>query len=143
LYYVALRNVAGDGLVNTGPFQTLTSENPYWYGDDENAAFSTYAPYFDFELGFQGELRKSAPFYVLPVHDGNVCFADGAKEICGDGIDNDNDGLADCADHFDCDGTGYCTAVEQRELCNDGYDNDGDGAIDCADQTCFKYTTCN
>jgi hypothetical protein len=49
-------------------------------------------------------------------------------EICGDSLDNDSDGLADCED-ADCDGS--CT-----EACGDGRDNDGDGLIDCADQDC-------
>lgn len=79
---------------------------------------------------------------MLPVHDGDVCSAGSASEICDDGADNDNDGLTDCADLFDCDGVSYCEAEEQRALCADGFDNDGDGAVDCEDQTCWNYKTC-
>ena len=48
---------------------------------------------------------------MLPVHDGDVCSASAVMEICDDGIDNDNDGLIDCDDHFDCDGTAYCAGA--------------------------------
>jgi len=49
-------------------------------------------------------------------------------EICDDGIDNDLDGLIDCADP-DCTGVGLCGP----EICDDGFDNDGDGLVDCLD----------
>ena len=60
-------------------------------------------------------------------------------EDCRDGVDNDNDGLVDCADS-DCAGeasadangnAGFCEVVEQS--CDDDFDNDGDGDADCAD----------
>jgi gliding motility-associated-like protein len=47
---------------------------------------------------------------------------------CNDGIDNDRDGNADCADSKCPD----CSSVP--EICNDGIDNDGDGLIDCQDR---------
>ncbi|MFT4627737.1 MAG: hypothetical protein ACI8PZ_006424 [Myxococcota bacterium] len=49
-------------------------------------------------------------------------------EVCDDGVDNDRDGLADCADD-DC-------ADACPELCDNGVDDDGDGAIDCVDPDC-------
>jgi hypothetical protein len=52
---------------------------------------------------------------------------------CGDGMDNDDDGLRDCADP-DCYGdTTHCTSEVH---CADGADNDGDGDTDCADTDC-------
>ncbi|MFZ5764935.1 MAG: hypothetical protein ACOY4H_04975 [Thermodesulfobacteriota bacterium] len=60
------------GLVAILPLQTLTAENPYWYGDDALATYETYAPYFDFATGLQGEIAKISPLYVLPVRDGAV-----------------------------------------------------------------------
>ena len=50
-------------------------------------------------------------------------------EVCTDLIDNDQDGLIDCQDD-DCDGS--CA-----EICDDGRDNDADGSIDCQDLDCF------
>jgi hypothetical protein len=49
-------------------------------------------------------------------------------ELCGNGLDDDGDGAADC-DDSDCDGS--C-----RENCTDMRDNDGDGKIDCIDEDC-------
>jgi hypothetical protein len=57
-------------------------------------------------------------------------------EICGDGIDNDGDGLIDegcveiCNDGIDNDGDGLIDEDCPQEVCNDGIDNDGDGLID-------------
>jgi hypothetical protein len=46
-------------------------------------------------------------------------------EICGNGCDDDGDGLTDCCDP-DC----------NCEICDDGIDNDCDGLIDIADDDC-------
>ena len=52
-------------------------------------------------------------------------------EVCGDGVDNDGDGLTDCAD-IEC----VCT-----EECDNGADDDGDGDIDCEDADCEEACT--
>ncbi len=60
---------------------------------------------------------------------------------CSNGVDDDGDGKADCAD-TECNdqacGTGCtCTGgIRVETLCADGLDNDGDGAVDCADPSC-------
>ena len=69
---------------------------------------------------------------------------------CGDGADNDCDGLVDCLDP-DCEAvtcapgrvcaagncSGACVASETPEAsCGDGADNDCDLNVDCADQDC-------
>lgn len=46
---------------------------------------------------------------------------------CDDGLDDDADGLVDCAD-FDCDGAASCL-----EICDNGLDDDADGFVDCND----------
>jgi hypothetical protein len=93
---------------------------------------------------------------------GNGGFAQPAKETsCGDGFDNDCDGLVDCADpdckatvagafgqdcatgalvaNAKCDyfGTCACPGGQAHETsCGDGLDNDCDGLVDCADPDC-------
>ena len=60
---------------------------------------------------------------------------DGCPEVCGDGLDNDGDGVVDdgcvevCDDGLDNDGDGD---VDENciDICGDGLDNDGDGVID-------------
>lgn len=49
-----------------------------------------------------------------------VVVTAGPIEVCGDGIDNDNDGLIDEG----------CTTQPPTEVCGDQIDNDGDGLID-------------
>jgi cysteine-rich repeat protein len=79
--------------------------------------------------------------------DGNTSPGDGCSaacqvegvspEDCSDGVDNDDDGLADC-DDSDC--AALCVDPED---CEDGIDNDGDLAIDCADDDCRLAAACS
>ncbi len=64
-----------------------------------------------------------------------VPVAGPTTEICTDGIDNDEDGLTDCADTDDCALDPACI-VSDPEICDDGIDNDEDGKVDCADPDC-------
>lgn len=77
-----------------------------------------------------------------------VCNPPAQPEICNDGIDNDGDGLIDCADP-DCAHDPACvqvcvpTGVEGKgRTCSDGIDNDCDGLIDCADPKCARNHSC-
>lgn len=54
----------------------------------------------------------------------------GEDEDCGNGDDDDFDGLADCRDD-DCLGSSEC-----QEDCDNGDDDDLDGVADCADDDC-------
>jgi hypothetical protein len=87
--------------------------------------------------------------------DGGICRG---AEICTDGLDNDGDGLIDCADPdcatlscgtglatLKCSGTNCaCNGVfpVPAEICNDGIDNDCDGMIDCFDSDCGGTAMC-
>ena len=51
-------------------------------------------------------------------------------EDCGNGIDDDEDGLIDCDDP-ECDGL-----CPEADNCSDRRDNDGDGFTDCLDSDC-------
>jgi hypothetical protein len=68
-----------------------------------------------------------------------VCTPTEVPEVsCGDGLDNDCDGLVD-ADDPDC----QCTQTEDPEVsCADGEDNDCDGLVDTADPDCAIGMTC-
>jgi hypothetical protein len=70
--------------------------------------------------------------------DGNALINPGASEICNDVLDNDCDGLTDCADTVDCPpGVGPCPAACQ-DTDHDGYGNPG--AASCANGS---QTDCN
>ncbi|MCX6779064.1 MAG: hypothetical protein NTU97_02440, partial [Candidatus Magasanikbacteria bacterium] len=58
---------------------------------------------------------------------------------CAGGVDNDDDGLVDCADP-DCFADSNCTA--KREVCIGGVDEDLDGKTDCADPDCRFDNNC-
>ena len=96
-----------------------------------------------------------APFQAMPEgnHRAFWTHVEGEKqckcvEICGDGIDNNCNGVADEADcqvcgPVDIPGNGKddnCDCIIDNppvdEICNDGIDNDGDGLIDAADPAC-------
>jgi parallel beta-helix repeat protein len=61
------------------------------------------------------------------------------ESACADGLDNDEDGLIDCADS-DCDTVGDCEQPEAT--CDDGIDNDGDSKTDCTDGDCTGDSAC-
>ena len=64
------------------------------------------------------------------------CTADAAcQEDCGSGEDEDLDGLADCLDPD-------CADPACDEVCDDGFDNDLDGLTDCEDGECFSSALC-
>ena len=64
-----------------------------------------------------------------PLGNGDVTLevTEQPPEICGDGVDNDNDGVIDCLDDS-CFSSALCA-----EVCDDGVDNNGNGDIDCVD----------
>ena len=81
----------------------------------------------------------------------NCCGGEFTDAACSDGLDNDQNGFADCADFgcklgmfvTVCDGSSSTVdpALDGPEdtatACSDGYDNDGDGYTDCGDFGCL------
>jgi cysteine-rich repeat protein len=81
--------------------------------------------------------------YLLPLFlASGGCKPDASGEEanlqCDDGVDNDEDGLTDCADPS-CEDSTSCG----DEICDDNTDNDSDERIDCADSDCNDDTHCN
>jgi hypothetical protein len=86
----------------------------------------------------------------------NVVVSQNPPEFCSDGVDNDGDHLADCADP-DCASSANCWGCDggrtpTREFgpfaCTDGRDNDCDGLSDCRDPDCnasdyYRAECCN
>ena len=62
-----------------------------------------------------------------PVTGTDQTCMDRAETDCGNGMDDDGDGLADC-DDADCADDPLCSGAEN---CTNGVDDDGDGAVDC------------
>ena len=61
-------------------------------------------------------------------------------EICNNGVDDNCNNLADCADPG-CFGDPRCAPLGQ-EVCNNNLDDDADGRIDCADPDCMNSLSC-
>jgi cysteine-rich repeat protein len=61
-------------------------------------------------------------------------------ELCGDGLDNDGDALADC-DDSDCAAVPGCAPVGVEE-CGNGIDDDRDLFVDCDDSDCIGEIGC-
>ncbi|MCA9650582.1 MAG: pre-peptidase C-terminal domain-containing protein [Myxococcales bacterium] len=60
-------------------------------------------------------------------------------EICDNGLDDDGDGITDCADS-DCAADPSC--APDPEICDNGIDDDGDGDADCSDSDCTGDPVC-
>ncbi len=70
----------------------------------------------------------------------------GSREVCNNAVDDDGDGLADCAD-TDCAGFPtcmMCTPIARAEtgFCTGGRDEDCDGLTDCVDPDCRVDPSC-
>jgi hypothetical protein len=65
----------------------------------------------------------------------------GALEVCGDGDDNDCNGVADCFDPA-CAEDPLCGCVAEPENCANGKDDDCDGKVDCNDPNCINTLAC-
>jgi hypothetical protein len=61
-------------------------------------------------------------------------------ERCSDGVDNDDNGLTDCAEP-DCAIFDFCAELS-AEACRDRVDNNRNGLIDCQDPGCLSYAQC-
>ena len=75
----------------------------------------------------------------LSINDGFNCVnaPPPFESNCGNGIDDDGDGLADCDDQ-DCYTSNQCTV----EICDNGIDDDNDGWADCSDSECYELAIC-
>ena len=72
---------------------------------------------------------------IAVVESFTVLFQAIAKEYdCADGLDNENDGLIDCADP-DCANNPACELPD--EVCTSAIDEDQDGKVSCADSDCL------
>ncbi|MGC9310213.1 MAG: hypothetical protein ACP5E4_00650, partial [Candidatus Aenigmatarchaeota archaeon] len=92
-----------------------------------------------------GEINQSCGYYDMDIcldlvqddcsdcscHCGNYGL-ENEVGYCGDGKDNDCDGLTDAEDILDC--------ATYETSCVDGIDNDHDGDIDCRDSDCIGQT---
>ncbi len=65
----------------------------------------------------------------------------GARESCQNGVDDDCNGLTDCADPS-CAGAPGCVCGP-TEICDNGVDDDCNGLRDCADDFCRSSGVCN
>ncbi len=74
-------------------------------------------------------------------NDQNANVFPGHPEVCGDGSDNDCNGVADCQDPA-CAGKADCACVPKKEDCTNGKDDDCDGLVDCFDPDCQGTPAC-
>lgn len=87
-------------------------------------------------------LCEKESFFSPILLDASVICTETSPEECSDGIDNDNDGLIDCADDS-CADQDVCALTESTTAnCRDGLDNDEDGLTDCQDSDCRFFDFC-
>ncbi|HEX4339329.1 MAG TPA: putative metal-binding motif-containing protein [Polyangiaceae bacterium] len=75
-------------------------------------------------------------------NDLNPLAHPGAMEVCGDGADNDCNGVTDCSDPV-CVGRANCACTPTgTEDCTNGVDDDCNGQLDCNDTACSTSPAC-
>jgi len=115
-----------------------------WLGNDQQNAFlgQEGVNMLDAWINADPASPMVPPFPMATATWGTpVCEPTEPTEVsCGDGTDNDCDGLVD-ADDPDC----QCTPGEPTTeiTCNDGLDNDCDGLIDASDPDCPTGMACS
>lgn len=67
-----------------------------------------------------------------------TCAVEASTEVCGNGLDDNADGLTDCDDPV-CEGGAECGGAEN---CRNGMDDDGDDLADCDDSDCEGVPVC-
>jgi hypothetical protein len=138
-----LKKLAGDlgykaGTVDVnnamlGFIRTLDGSNRWWKDAPRAVIARDFCHYKKIFMRQTGE--ATAAQWVGACAGADCC----PESDCGDGADNDGDGLSDCAD-ADCAGTMACPGSEW--LCDDGLDDDGDGSSDCDDPDCEGDPNC-
>lgn len=140
--YANVDPVSGDlhgwaDIVNLGPSGWISLNC-----SDMNAGCSTFKVNADLStgvvtgFGWNGNVDGSGLGYI----DFSPSSVMRREFNCSDGVDNDGDGLIDCADP-DCAGKAgpFCTCGAESAAagtCTDGCDNNGNGLTDCADPGC-------
>ena len=79
--------------------------------------------------------------YLGAAPDVSLDVSCACDEVCDNEIDDDEDGLTDCADSADCYGGPGCPSDDETD-CFDGHDNDADGDTDCGDVDCLSQGIC-
>jgi hypothetical protein len=80
--------------------------------------------------------------------NGKIILSVPPAEICGNGIDDNANGLVDCAD-MACAALSQCTnnppptSTPAAEICGNGIDDNANGLVDCADTACAAYAGCS
>lgn len=86
--------------------------------------------------------KEGTGFGYIDFHLASVIIpSETTDALCGDGIDNDLDGTADCAFDSSCAAAPTCSEDQcgigtADDCCSDGKDNEGDGVDDCSDPDC-------
>ncbi len=155
-----------------GTFSTLTtSTGAYELADIAPGSYSLTASLSGFADASQDVLLSdesylTADFSIYPLNllnSGNLTETQSASvsdtpnlsvnkvfqagiEFCGDGVDNNGNGLIDCKDpsclvNADCQ-TSISISAAKAEKCNDGRDNDNNTLTDCRDPACIGTGRC-
>ena len=102
-----------------------------WYRDTDGDGYGTDA------LSYQSceEAGEGWSTRADDCNDDEPGVNPGEEEVCGDGADNDCNGLADCEDAL-------CLEACTEQDCFDGEDDDHDGDVDCFDLDCLSEKAC-
>ncbi|MFO1518815.1 MAG: Calx-beta domain-containing protein [bacterium] len=113
--------------------------------DMASVSFSdiTVVKQYQVEGHFSEDAIVTSPLNDPNPNDNKITFTADVSppEICNNGIDDNNNGLTDCADPA-CSTDPSCN-IQLVEICGNGVDDDKNGLTDCADPACSTDPSCN
>lgn len=145
--YAGVRIVRSESGYPSGPFDgvLIYIGNGTAFDDTQVVNGVTYF-YGAFAFDTHGNYASGALAQATPMGPPAPPTPENTNATCSNGMDDDADGLIDCADPS-CQALAIChppvpSPENTNPTCSNGSDDDADGLIDCADPSCSQTSVC-
>ncbi len=142
--WISLNCADFTGACTAFPYKVVYNTTTKWFQPSNPAKHPTsFSNPAEYSLAWNGYSGGNGFGYIDFEYANSVIV----ETVCNDGIDNDLNGVADCADSA-CKASPSCneapgnTDAWGQPLCMDGLDDNGNGAVDCADPACKSASQC-
>ncbi|MDQ7814952.1 MAG: hypothetical protein RDU25_04080 [Patescibacteria group bacterium] len=136
--WISLNCADFTGACTTYPYKVYYNTATKWFQPGNPPTHPTLG-----SLGWNGYVGGNGFGYV----DFEYANSTVTESNCSDGVDNDLNGVADCADAA-CNASAACNEIPGntdawgQPLCMDGIDDNGNGTLDCTEPACQSASQC-